>query len=219
MKWHRQYLSFLIVPLGAVLFMAGCANLKQPPPKIDYYTFEYEPAKITAGDLLPVALIVNRFLAAPEYNTDRLVYRDRSFRRETYPNCRWRAYPGDLVSYFLVRDLRQSGLFRAVFPQEGDFAPRYSVEGAVDEFLENDRSQGWEAVLSLTVTLLKEPEPDVSRRILFQRSYSLREPCAQRTPDSLAEAMSKAMAKLSERIILDIYAAAVKAQTSPKGKP
>ena len=79
------------------------------------------------------------------------------------------------------------------------------MEGAVDEFLEDDNIEGWKAILSVAVTLIKENEPDISKRILFQKSYRVSQSSAQKHPKALAEAMSTAMSQISETIIRDVY--------------
>ncbi|MFO7665620.1 MAG: hypothetical protein R6V76_03275, partial [Desulfobacterales bacterium] len=110
-----------------------------------------------------------------------------------------------LVAYFLFRDIRQSGLFKAVFNHDTGFAATYSISGTVDEFFEDDRGKIWEAVLSLDIILMEENEPDLNKRILFQKKYSTRKECAGNNPGAFAEAMSKAMSELSAQIIMDIY--------------
>ena len=62
-----------------------------------------------------------------------------------------------------------------------------------------------EGPLIISITLMAEDEPDVSRRILFQRRYRAEESCTIKNPRALAEAMSRAMADLSEKIIRDIH--------------
>ncbi len=75
----------------------------------------------------------------------------------------------------------------------------------MDEFLEWNKKTGWEAYLSLSVTLMQENEPDISKKILFQKSYFSSKPCRQKNPGALAEAMSLAMSEISTQIMLDIY--------------
>jgi hypothetical protein len=72
-------------------------------------------------------------------------------------------------------------------------------------FFEQDRSDVWEAVLTVSITLITEDELDVSKRTLFQKKYHSREECKQQNPRAIAEAMSRAMAKISKMITTDIY--------------
>ena len=73
------------------------------------------------------------------------------------------------------------------------------------DFLEWDKKSGWEALLAVSITLIQENEPDITKRILFQKTYTSTQPCRQKNPRALSEAMSTAMSEVSEQIMLDIY--------------
>jgi len=195
---------FLFIALP-VMLIGACMNLTQPSPKVAFYTLEYEAGDIGETKPLPFAIRIERFSVAPVYNTPRIIYRDKSFIRTEYTYHKWRANPGDLVTYFLARDMKRSGLFKAVIPRDSGIPATYLLEGAVDEFLEWDSENTWKAVLGLSITLMAENEPDVSKRILFQRTYRATQTCRLEHPKALAEAMSLAMAEISARIIKDIY--------------
>jgi hypothetical protein len=53
---------------------------------------------------------------------------------------------------------------------------------------------------------MAENEPDISKRILLQKTYQLKETCRSKNPGALAEAMSRAMARVSGEIIKDLHA-------------
>jgi hypothetical protein len=56
---------------------------------------------------------------------------------------------------------------------------------------------------------MKENEPDINKRILFQDRYQVKVVSKEKTLHALVEAMSKAMSLISEAIISDIYHALV----------
>ncbi|MCF8062633.1 MAG: PqiC family protein [Deltaproteobacteria bacterium] len=194
---------------GIVLAIAagGCSGMGKPQDRVDYYVLEYEAPAFQALEPVQAVIRLERFSVAPAYNTDRIVYRESAFERNTYNYHRWRANPGDMVGYFLARDLRESGLFRAVLPQDTRFSASCVLEGIVEEFYERDGPEQWEAVLALSVTLIAEGEPDVSRRVLHQNAYREVEPCVRRNPKSVSEAMSRAMERISKRIVMDLHRA------------
>ncbi len=202
MNGHKR-VSILLLALP--LLLGACLNLKQPSNRIEFYTLEYDPPQINSPDPLPFVIRVERLSVAPLYNTNRIIYRDRSFKREAYVYYRWRANPGDLVTYFLTRDIKQSGPFKAVLPHDSGIPASHVLEGSVDEFFESDSKESWEAVLSVSIVLIAENEPDISKGILFQKTYRATESCKQKNPRALAEAMSKAMARISREITKDIY--------------
>lgn len=199
-------MKILLFCLSACLIIAGCIDLKQPKNKIQYYTLEYASPSITGLKPLHVTLKIERFSVAPAYNTNRIIYGKQSFKRDEYFYYKWRSNPADLVTYFLSRDIRASGLFKAVLPQGSGFPFSYLLEGSVDEFFELDVKENWSAVLSITITLMAANEPDVSKSVLFQKSYSVKEVCKQKNPQGLAQAMSLAMGAISNEVIKDIYA-------------
>ena len=196
----------LILGLSFLPLLSGCMKVKHPGHQIEYYTLEYEPPAGTDLVPLPYVVRIERFGVAPTYNTSRIIYREGSFRREAYVYKRWRSNPGDLVTYFLNRDIKRSGLFRAVLPHDSRFPSSFVIEGSVDEFFEWDTTTVWTAVLTLSITLMAENEPDISKRILLQKTYQSREACRSKSPAALAEAMSRAMARVSGEIIKDLHA-------------
>ncbi|MFV9645712.1 MAG: ABC-type transport auxiliary lipoprotein family protein [Desulfobacterales bacterium] len=197
--------KILYVFISLILFAPGCLSLKKPVIKIDYYTLEYDSPDVAFQEQLPFVVRIERFLVTPVYNSSRIVYSEQKFKRAAYNYHRWHSSPGDLVTYFLARDMRKSNLFKAVLTYDTRFLSSHAIEGIVDEFYEKDEKDLWKAVLSVSITLVREGEPDISKRVLFQKKYSAKETCEQKTPLALAKAMSNAMAKISEMIITDTY--------------
>ena len=79
----------------------------------------------------------------------------------------------DLFSFKIIsRDLQQSGLFKAVLSGGSRLPASHIVEGAVEEFFEWDLETKWNAVLSIGIILTAGDEPDASKRILFQKTYT-----------------------------------------------
>ena len=191
--------------MGLALFLGACLDLKQPSNKIDYYSLEYDPPRIRDHQPVAEVIKVEQFSVAPIYNTHKIIYRDRSYQRAAYTYHKWRANPGEFVTYLLARDMQQSQLFKAVLTRRSKFPYAYVVEGSVDEFLESDTANGCQAVLALSIALMAEHEIDMDKKIRFQKTYQVSKPCKQRNPGALAEAMSLAMSEASEQIINDVY--------------
>ena len=194
----------LVVLSCICLFLGGCFGLNQPLRKVDFYTLEYDPPKISGKKPLPCTLRIERFQVSPVYDTVKFVFREKKFHRDNYNYHKWRANPRDLITYYFTRDMRESLLFKGIFSHESLYPSSHLISGTIDEFYEHD-GEPWEAVLSLNIVLLKEIEPDLSKRILFQKNYTTRKPCQEKTPQALVEAMGNAMSALSEEIIIDIY--------------
>jgi cholesterol transport system auxiliary component len=185
----------------------GCGLGTKAAPPLTFYTLEYDSPVPEKRPALPAIVRIERFGVDPAYNSREFVYSDASYARKNYPYDRWRANPGDLVTYFLARDMKRAGLFSAALTYDTNVEATHSLEGTVEEFYELDLASGWEAALSLDVTLVKLNEPDVSKRVVLQQSYRVSEKASRKNPQAVAEAMSNAMAKISARIMNDIYSA------------
>jgi len=206
----RGYPMKRLLPLPFLLFallFAGCLDRGKPSPMIESYSFEYPSPGF--GDLAPLdqAVKVERFSVSKAYNTLSMVFRPEPYKLDTYASNRWMVNPGDMVSDFLLRDLRSSGLFRAAFSFRDYEDARFVIQGGVEEFLETDAGDERSAVLTLSVTLIDLSRPAAPNRLIFQKKYSFTEPFAERTPEGLARAMSKGMEKASALIIRDVYQA------------
>jgi len=192
----------LLLPL-----LGGCGK---PPMLVNQYILEY-PAPVVRGQgKVGEAVKVELFAVAQAFNTNAMVYQPQPFKTQVYNYSRWRANPGCLVTDYLVRDLRDAGLFRAVFGPDSSGKHRFQLDGGVEEFHEVDAPEGWQAALALTVTLLDTTREEMPQRVVFQKNYRVLEPMPDKTPQGLAQAMSRAMAQVSNRIIQDTYAAARK---------
>jgi ABC-type uncharacterized transport system auxiliary subunit len=192
----------LILP--TLLLLSSCGK---PPMLVHQYILEYPPPVVAGKTRSPEAVKIGLFSVAQAFNTNAMVYQPQPFKSETYNYNRWRANPGYLVSDYLLRDFRDSRLFSAVFGPSSDGRYRYFLEGGVEEFQEIDEPGGWKAALALTVTLLDVTQEELPQRVVFQKKYQAMEPMPEKTPQGLAQGMSRAMQQLSGRIINDTYQA------------
>ena len=204
--WPARFTRLL--SLLAALLVACLAGCGKPPMLVNQYILEY-PAPVVAGRAkTSEALKVELFSVDQAFNTTSMVYQPQAFQSQVYNYSRWRANPGNLVTDFLIRDLRESGLFKAVFGSTGTGKYRFRLEGGVAEFQELDAAGGWQASLALTVTLLDTQQEELPQRVVFQKNYRALEPMPEKTPQGLAQAMSRALEQVSARILTDTYEAA-----------
>ena len=204
----RPPMGPLLALLGvfcACVSLSACLNLSQPARRVDLYTLEYAPPEISAGRPADAWIRLQRFYSPPQNDSTRIYYRSAKFQRNPYEYHRWRTHPGDMVTYFLARDMRHCGLFGGIFVGSTRAAAPYRLEGAVDEIFEDDAEQQSAAVLAVTVTLLADDTEAANGRLLLQKTYRVREPFSGRGAQALAGAMSRAMAAISSRIIVDVH--------------
>ena len=196
--------EFLILLL---VFVSGCSFGTKTTYPVNQYTLEYSSPVLREIIQINELIKIEKFSVAHAFDTSAIVYRDGPNLRNTDPYNRWRTKPGDMATDFLLRDLRHSGLFRAVFSPNGTEETRYLLEGQVNEFLESKETDGLKAVLGLNITFLDLSKKEITERVIFQRDYRFTEPLEREAYGSLAQAMSKAMENFSRQIMMDLYQA------------
>ena len=202
--WWPSVTLSLILPLLAAFLFSGCGK---PPNLINRYILDYAPPVLPRLTPLDTGIKVGLFAVDATINRQEMVYRVNPYRTGTYWYNRWRANPGNLVTDYLARDLRDSRLFKVVFTDDVSGTARFRLEGGVVEFQENNAPGLWQASLLLNVTLLDTDQENIADKVMFQRSYQTQEPMLSKTPEGLAAAMSSAMQQLSRQIIDDVYRA------------
>jgi ABC-type uncharacterized transport system auxiliary subunit len=202
-KDNRLWPNLTLLLLSMVL-MTSCSLGAKPSYKVNQYTLEYPSPFLRELTSVNELIKVEQFSVAQTFNTSAMIYKEGPNLRNVDPYNRWRTKPGEMAAEYLVRDLRNSGLFRAVISYDDSEETRYLLEGQVDEFLEASEKDGRKAVLSLNVTFLDLTKRDTAEKVIFQRDYKVVEPYTEKTPAALAQGMSRAMEKISRQIILDL---------------
>jgi len=197
-----------------LFLLAGCGK---PPALVQKYILEYPPPSAAGAPKVGEVLKVELFEVSQVYNSPAMIYQPQAFKSDAYNYHRWRVNPGYLVTDYLIRDLREARIFKAVLPYGSSGKSRFLLEGGVEEFLEIDAPGTWEAALAVNITLLDLSRQELPQRVVFQKNYRVQEPMPDKTPQGLAQGMSRAMEKLSAQIIRDItQAAARQAKTASK---
>ncbi|MFZ5449324.1 MAG: ABC-type transport auxiliary lipoprotein family protein [Thermodesulfobacteriota bacterium] len=195
----------LLLVAALILLPLGCGK---PPMLVNQYMLDYPAPVVAAKTKNPETIKVGLFSVAQAFNTNAMVYQPQPYKSATYNYSRWRANPGYLVTDYLLRDFRDSRLFSAVFGPNSTGKYRFFLEGGVEEFQELDEPDGWKAALAVNVTLLDVSAEELPQRVVFQKNYRAVEPMPEKTPQGLAQGMSRAMERLSASIITDTYEAA-----------
>jgi ABC-type uncharacterized transport system auxiliary subunit len=178
---------WVLAVLAVLVMVPACGG---SPALINRFILDYPPPVTGRPAPLDAAVRVELFAVDEIINRPEMVYKVNPYKTGVYQYNRWRTTPGFLVTDFLIRDLRQSGLFKAVFSYDRSGQARFRLEGGVVEFQENNQAGPWQAALTLNITLLDTDKENIAERVMFQRSYQTQEPMASKTPQGLAEAMS-----------------------------
>jgi ABC-type uncharacterized transport system auxiliary subunit len=203
-KYGSSFVEVQFIFLLLIL-ASGCNLGAKPAYLVNQYTLEYPSPALKETAQINELIKVERFFVAQIFDSLSMVYKEGPNLRNVDVYNRWRIKPGDMVTDYLVRDLRNSGLFRAIFSYNDSIKTQYLLEGQVDEFLEVNERDGRKAVLSLNVTFLDMKRKEIWDRVIFQRDYKFIEPVTEKTPEAYAQGMSRAMGKFSKQLISDIY--------------
>jgi ABC-type uncharacterized transport system auxiliary subunit len=204
----KQKIGIILLLIG---LLSGCLGGAGKTPFIRQYVLEYPPPQGGGRPAVEATVRVERFLADRMFMGQTMLYRQGPNLREAYPAQRWRVAPGDMVTEFLRRDLREAGLFRAVLSERDAEEVRFSLMGGVEQFIEAREASGRKALLTATITLLDLSRKETAGLVVFQKTYRVEAAIAGEGGAGLAGAMSLAMSDLSRQVIADIAPAVARA--------
>jgi ABC-type uncharacterized transport system auxiliary subunit len=195
----------IMVLLTAAL-LSGCLGGAGKAPFVRQYVLEYPPA---AAKLSPfeAAIRVEGFSVDRLFAGYEMIFSAGPFLREAYPVQRWRVMPADRMTELIRRDLRHSGLFRAVLTERDADEVRFALKGVVEECFEKRRDGRRRAVLAATLTLFDQSRRETGGWVVFQKPYRFEADVTGEGAAGLAEALSRAAADLSRQAIADIASA------------
>lgn len=119
---------------AVVLFLGGCGATR--PSQYYQLTVPGDAPVAREGDSTPVTLVVGTLVASDLYREDRIVYSTTKEEMGTYEYQRWAEPPTEMIQEVLLRELRSSGRYRAVFPHRSDTNGDYLLRGRLYDFKE-----------------------------------------------------------------------------------
>jgi ABC-type uncharacterized transport system auxiliary subunit len=191
-----------------LVIIPGCVSTGKPQLPIESYLIDYKVPVFEKFAKIADTVRINRFTIATAYNNHNMIFRQDNYSLDSFNYNRWAVNPADMVADNLLRDLQDSGYFRAAFSRYAVDEGRYILQGGIEEFYLRTDKSGRAAVLSLEITLKDLKQREATRRILFQKKYRQEELLKDDSPRGYCQAMSLAMQRLSQQIIVDVYLAA-----------
>jgi len=125
--------AVLLTALTAGLFN-GCGAAR--PSKYYQLTVPIDAVTGSQANPAPVTLLLGSLMASHLYREDRIVYSSGGERMGTYETQRWAEPPTEMVEELLLRELRASGRYRAVYTHRSDATGDYLVRGRLYDFKE-----------------------------------------------------------------------------------
>lgn len=89
-----------------------------------------------ATDRVPLTLLVGNLVASHLYREDHIVYGGAGEQMGTYEYQRWAEPPTEMVQEVLLRALRSSGRYRAVYAQRSNINGDFVLRGRIYDFKE-----------------------------------------------------------------------------------
>lgn len=198
-----QTISLAVIVLSFLI--AGCASSGKPQYEVENYLLSYSTPSFDKFDKLNASLKFNRFSIAAAYNSSNMIFRDNSYSIDSFNYSRWAVNPADMIADSLLRDMRGSGLFSAVFSRYDTDDGQFVVSGSIEEFYLNMDKGNKTAFVSIIVSLQNTREKETGKRLMFQKKYVREEPLQESSPRGYCDAASRAVQIISEQIIRDIY--------------
>ena len=117
-----------------VLFLGGCGAAR--PSQYYQLTVPGDAPVAKEVDSTPVTLLVGTLFAPDLYREDRIVYSTAQEQMGTYEYQRWAEPPTEMIQEVLLRELRSSGRYRAVFAHRSDTNGDFLLRGRLYDFKE-----------------------------------------------------------------------------------
>ena len=182
---------------AALLVLVACAG-KVPETRYYQLAVATPPGAQAAGP----AIAVEPLAADAAYDDDRIVYRLTPYRLDYYNYHRWSSPPGTMLGNYLQDAFTRSGRFRAVVHDATDAVP-VTLGGRVIAIEEVDKSKTqWVGRVALELTLTDT----TTNKVLWSQTFDETEPLRMQTPEGLAQALSVAMQRISDKALPEVVA-------------
>lgn len=169
----------------AIVVGISCSCGAARPSKYYQLTIPGETSQARAAPPYAVTLLVAPITASHLYREDRIVYSSGS-EMGTYERQRWAEPPTEMIAEMLVRGLRESGRYRAVYSQASSAHGDYILHGHLYDFKE---VSGGSLLARVTVELeLRELKTGAT---VWTHFYTCDEPVAHKDVSAVIAALDR----------------------------
>ena len=180
-----------------MIVLAACGG---KIPETRYYQLAV-PAP-SATQVAGPAIAIEPLTTDAAYDDERIVYRLTPYRLDYYNYHRWSSPPGTMLGNYLQDAFAKSGRFRAVMGEVTDTVP-VSLGGRVIAIEEVDRSKTeWIGRVAVELTLTDT----LTNKVLWSQQFEETEPLEQQSPEGLAQALSVAMQRITDKALPQVVA-------------
>jgi len=187
----------LALVIGA---LTGCGAAR--PSKYYQLTVPVDAASVEKADAVPVTLLLGGLMTSHLYREDRIVYGNGPEQLGTYEFERWAEPPAELIQGVLLRQLRASGRYRAVYYRRSNMKGDFTIRGRLYDFKELIGSQ-----LLARVTLELEMRDLNTGGTVWTHYYTHDEPVSGKDVSAVVAALDRNVQRAAAEVVagLDQY--------------
>lgn len=123
-----------LLTAASLLSLIGCGATR--PSKYYQLTVPGEQTATQNADPAAATLLLGPLLASHLYREDRIVYSANGEQMGTYEYHRWAEPPTEMIEEVLLRNLRASGRYKAVYMHRSDATGDFALRGRLYDFKE-----------------------------------------------------------------------------------
>ncbi len=189
----------MAVALAAGL-LNGCGATR--PSKYYQLTVPADAGVVEKPDAVPVTLLLGALMTSHLYREDRIVYGNGPEQLGTYEYQRWAEPPTEMIQEVLLRELRASGRYRAVYYRRSNVRGDFAVRGRLYDFKEVTGRE-----MSTRVTLELEMRDLKNGATVWTHYYTHDEPSSGKDVPSVVAALDKNVHRGVQEVVesLDRY--------------
>jgi len=183
-----------------IVFLTGCGAGR--PSKYYQLTVPASSASVEKPGTVPVTLLLGGMMTSHLYREDRIVYGNGPEQLGTYEFERWAEPPAEMIQGVLLRQLRASGRYRAVYYRRSNMKGDFAIRGRLYDFKELTGSQ-----LSARVTLEFEMRDLDSGATVWTHYYTSDEPVSGKDVHAVVAALDRNVQRAVGEVVagLDQY--------------
>src|SRR5437588_7586041 len=200
-KWRgaARRAPFVVVALTIGL-LNGCGATR--PSKYYQLTVPADAPAVERADAVPVSLLLGGLMTSHLYREDRIVYGNGPEQLGTYEYQRWAEPPAEMIQEVLLRELRASGRYRAVYYRRSNVRGDFALRGRLYDFKEVTGGQ-----MSARVTLELEMRDLKNGATVWTHYYTHDEPTSGKDVPAVVAALDKNVQRGVKEVVesLDQY--------------
>ena len=195
--------AFISACAVGIAFLCGCGAARES--KYYQLTVPADAGQVEKADAVPVTLLLGTLMSSHLYREDRIVYGNSAEQLGTYEYQRWAEPPAEMIEEVLLRELRASGRYRAVYYRRSNMQGDFALRGRLYDFKELTGGQ-----MSARVTFELEMRDLKSGATVWTHYFSHDEPVSGKGVTDVVGALDRNVQRSVAEVVasLDQYFAA-----------